>query len=385
MTAEVSRPAPSTALPWSVRRQYLHVFASAGCVLPFVSYVLSDLGWRPAAIGIGAALLGVSAAAAGPAWGSFDDRTGRAFGGALFASALAAVAVFAAVSAHGVGRPWLVWAALALFGATAGPLEALLTTSVMSGGSEGRLGSFRAFGSVGWVLGLALGASALTVITSNPGATFVVAAVLAATGPRPRRPVSEHDRDRARAGPPVRAVLAVIALTWPVAFAMEPMVQLSAGWAHSDLRAGPFVASAPLAIAAALELPAFPLVDRLSDRYGARTIALLALPPLAVSWVVLAIWPGRIALFAVQPLIALTFALWFVGQAKLLAAAVAPARLAAAQTLGSLLSLGILGPAATAIGGFIAQQTDYRVMFVVMSSVAAFGLVVGQLGSSIRG
>jgi hypothetical protein len=81
----------------------------------------------------------------------------------------------------------------------------------------------------------------------------------------------------------------------------------------------------------------------------------------------------------------LTFALWFVGQAKLLGAAVAPARLAAAQTLGSLLSLGLIGPAATAIGGFIAQQSGYRVMFVVMSSVAAFGLLAGQFRSSSRG
>jgi MFS family permease len=145
------------------------------------------------------------------------------------------------------------------------------------------------------------------------------------------------------------------------------------------------VASAPLAIAAALELPAFPLVDRLTDRYGPRTVALLGLPLLALSWAVLAIWPGRVALFAVQPLIALTFALWFVGQAKLLGAAVPPARLAAAQTLGSLLSLGLIGPVATVIGGVIAQQSDYRVMFVVMSSVAAFGFVAGQLRSSISG
>jgi MFS family permease len=177
-------------------------------------------------------------------------------------------------------------------------------------------------------------------------------------------------------------VLAVLVVTWPVAFALEPMVQLSAGWAHADLRAGAFVASAPLAIAAALELPAFPLADRLADRYSARTVALLGLPPLAVSWLVLALWPGRIALFAVQPLVALTFALWFVGQAKLLAAGVSSARLAAAQTLGSLLSLGVIGPAATVVGGLVAQQAGYRSMFVVMALIAALGCAAGRLGSS---
>jgi MFS family permease len=384
VTAEIGRRTDAS-ISWRVRRQYLHVFGSAACVLPFVSYVLSDVGWRPAAIGIGTALLGITGAAAGPVWGAFDDRTGRAFGAALLASAVSAALIFAAVTARDVGRPWLVWLALALFGATAGPLEALLTTSVMFSNPDGRVGSFRLYGSLGWVVGVGLGASALSMITGNPGATFVVAALVAVTGPRARRAVSERAGQQAPFRPPVRAVLAVLAVTWPVAFALEPMVQLSAGWAHADLRAGPFAASAPLAIAAALELPAFPLADRLADRYSARTVALLGLPPLAVSWLVLALWPGRIALFAVQPLVALTFALWFVGQAKLLAAGVSSARLAAAQTLGSLLSLGVIGPAATVVGGLVAQQAGYRSMFVVMALIAALGCAAGRLGSSQTG
>lgn len=367
---------------WRLRRQYLHVFASAACVIPFVSYVLSDLGWRPGGIGLATGLLGLTAAAAGPVWGALDDRTGRAFGPALSASAVAAAAVFLAVSWPPLDTPWLVCVALGLFGATAGPLEPLLTTSLIARRIR-RLGGFRAYGSLGWVVGLALGGLAITLAVHRPGSTFLLAAALAVTGPRSRRTVPaapKHARPALR--PPWRAVLRVMMFTWPVAFALEPMVQLSAGWAHADLHAGPFVAAAPLGVSAALELPAFALVDRLADRRTPRAVALLGLPPLALAWALLAALPNRFMLFAVQPLVAVTFALWFVGQARLLAAAVEPNRLASAQTLGSLLSLGVIGPLGSIIGGAVAQHSDYRVMFEAMSAVAGVGLLINVVWSS---
>ena len=48
-------------------------------------------------------------------------------------------------------------------------------------------------------------------------------------------------------------------------------------------------------------------------------------------------------MLAVQPLIAVSFSLLFVGQSRLLAAAVPPDRQASAQTLGSALSNGVGG------------------------------------------
>ena len=106
-------------------------------------------------------MVGIAGTLTSPAWGWLDDRTSWAPRAALLATAVAAVA-----AALTLGRsPHLVtWAALALFGIAEGPLDALLTTRVLSSGIHGsRLGRVRSFGSLGWVVGLGLAATVLTL------------------------------------------------------------------------------------------------------------------------------------------------------------------------------------------------------------------------------
>ena len=168
------------------------------------------------------------------------------------------------------------WIALGLFGAADGPLDALLTTRVLASGLHGsRLGAVRSFGSLGWVVGLALAATALTVWPQHAEWVLVVAALAMVTAPFSwgrREPAAGgrqrigacRRRDATGRRLPVRAVLGVLAVTFPISLTMSTLVQFTAGWAHQELSAGPFLALAPIALSALLELPVFPLVDRLA-------------------------------------------------------------------------------------------------------------------------
>jgi hypothetical protein len=366
-------------------RLYLHLFASVACVMPVASYVLTTFGWRPADIGIGTAVLGIAGTLSSPFWGRLDDRTSWAPRAAVLASAVAAV-----LAALTLGRlpHAATWIALALFGAAEGPLDALLTTRVLASGLHGsRLGAVRSFGSLGWVVGLALAATVLTVWPEHAEWVLIAAAVAAITSPfswgrRASEPPDTTPEGSGTPAPrklPVRPVLGVLAVTFPSSVAMSTIVQFTAGWAHQELSAGPFLALAPIALAALLELPVFPLVDRLIRARTPLLVTVLAGPPLAIATAVLALFPSSASMLAVQPLIAISFSLLFVGQSRLLAAAVRADQQASAQTLGSALTGGVGGLLAGVVGGRVADTLGYGGLFSCLVALTVTGTAIGGL------
>jgi hypothetical protein len=80
---------------------------------------------------------------------------------------------------------------------------------------------------------------------------------------------------------------------------------------------------------------------------------------------------------AVQPLIAISFALWFVGQSRLLARSVPSDRQASAQTLGSALSGGGAGLVAGVVGGHLADSFGYGGLFAWLAAAVLAGTAVG--------
>lgn len=372
--------APAVRFP----RLYLHLFASAACVLPVASYVLATFDWRPADIGIATAVVGVAGTVATPAWGWLDDRTTWAPRAALLAAAVSAVA-----AALTLGRfpHAATWVALALFGIAEGPLDALLTTRVLASGLHGsRLGRVRSFGSLGWVVGLGLAATSLSLWPDHAEWVWVVAAVTAVTAPRywgdrstrPGPDAAAAGRGRLPLGP----VLRVLVVTFPTAMAMSALVQFTAGWAHQDLSAGPFLALAPIALSAALELPVFPWVDRLVRTRPPLVAAVMAGPFLALATALLALFPSSGTMLGVQPLIAVSFSLWFVGQSRMLALAVPAGRQASAQTLGAALSGGVGGLLAGVVGGHLADSVGYRGLFASLAVLTIAGSVVGLVAAA---
>jgi MFS family permease len=174
-------------------------------------------------------------------------------------------------------------------------------------------------------------------------------------------------------------VLGVLAFTFPTAVVMAAVVQFTAGWAHEVLVAGPFLALTPIALSAALELPAFPWVDRMAHRYPALLLAVLAGPPLAVATAALALFPSTVVMIAVQPLVAVSFALLFVGQSRMLARSVDAGRQASAQTLGAALSTGFGGLLAGTVGGRLAQAAGYDGLFAALGVIALVGVAPGVM------
>jgi len=354
---------------------YLHLYVTAACVLPVTSYILSTFGWRAGDIGVGTALVGIAGTATSPFWGRLDDRTSWAPRAGIVGCAVAAIAM-----AVTLGRfpHWTTWLTLAVFGACEGPLDALLTTRVLADTALApRLGTLRSLGSLGWVLGLAIAATILTLWPAHSQWVLVAAAVSAVTAPRSwgRHRKVEDDGPAPPDGErlPVRSVLVVLALTVSTPIVMSALIQFTAGWAHQGLSAGPFLALAPIALSAALELPAFPWVDRLARGRSPLVLAALAGPPLAVSTGLLALAPSRFTVLAVQPLVAISFCLWYVGQSRMLAACAPPSRQASAQTLGSALSSGSASLLAGVVGGQLADALGYGGLFAVLAGVALAG------------
>lgn len=369
--------ARSTDLERRLRRQYLHAFVSAACVGPFLSYVLADAGWGPRDIGYATAVLTASAVLTAPAWGWLDDLLdGGAARLSLVTTAVAAALVTLCVLEF--DRPATL-VAIALLGSASGSIEALLTTRTLRDpGTAGKLGATRSLGSVGWIVGLGLGGALLT-FTRQTSLVFLLAGAAALTAPRPpRQPVASAGAvpaGRRRPRPPLRAVLWVLSITFPLPLCTAGLIYFTAGWARDDLGAGPLVAVAPLALSAALELPAFVAVDRFARRLDATWLCALAFPPLALACLGLAMWPGRGALFAVQPLVAMSFTLWFVGQSRLMAERVSAHQLASGLTLLSTLGRGIAGPLAGIAGGAVATAGGYGALFWAMSVVCVLGFL----------
>lgn len=366
-----------------LRRQYLHVFAAAACVGPFLSFVLAGQGWPPSHIGVTAALLTAGGVVTAPWWGRLDDRhPGRAARVSLLAATGAAVLLAVALQTSEVP---LVWAGALLLGAASGSLDPLLTSAALrDAGTAAALGRIRSAGSVGWILGLAAGGAVLTFAPES-AAVVLVAALATLTAPRPKAHPGDatpephpttHPDHAARPhphGPAWRRAVLVLSLTLPIPITTSAFVYFTAGWARSELGAGPLLAVAPLALAAALELPAFVLVDRFARRLRPIDLVLLAYPPLIVAAALVALIPELVTLLAVQVLVAVAFALWFVGQSRLIAEMSPPGQMASGQALIANLSRGIAGPLAGLAGGVLATGLGYTGMFATLAALAIAG------------
>lgn len=374
-------PAPpvhaSRHLEHRLRRQYLHAFVAAACVGPFLSYVLTDEGWSPRQIGYATAVLTASAVITAPAWGWADDTLrGGAARLSLVTTAVAAGLLTVSVLELGTTA---TLASVALLGSASGSIEALLTTHTLRDPrTAAKLGATRSLGSVGWILGLFLGGLLLTV-TGHPALVFLLAGAAALTAPtQPRRERTQKvERPEVGKRPhlPLREVLYVLSITFPLPLCTAALVFFTAGWARDDLGAGPLAAVGPLAFSAALELPAFLVIDRLARRLGAGWLCALAFPPLGLAALTLSLLPSRGVLFAVQPLVAISFTLWFVGQSRLMAQRVPARQLASALTLLSTLGRGIAGPLAGIAGGALAAAGGYSALFLAMAGVCALGFL----------
>jgi hypothetical protein len=81
----------------------------------------------------------------------------------------------------------------------------------------------------------------------------------------------------------------------------------------------------------------------------------------------------------VQPLVAVSFCLWYVGQSRMLSESVPADRQSSAQTLGSAASSGVASLLAGVAGGQLANAVGYGGLFGALAAVSLAGSALGAV------
>ncbi|WP_354191316.1 hypothetical protein [Arthrobacter sp. UYCu712] len=232
-----------------------------------------------------------------PMWGVLDDKanglgTRLASGVAAFSCALLWIC-----AKWGPSGEFAVIAGLALFGASSGGIEPLISAHIQRLQLIGKYPSLRLFGTGGWVLGLA--AASLAVITGTLEAVYLLAGLLfgylliaSSSG---HMTVPERGKTQWRLPRPV-VLFVLIGLPIPISAYVYLVFSAAAFQSLGLSNAGaPFIT---LLLMAALEVPAFLLVQKIIPGHGLLPLYALAMACLALSWLALMAADGNILLQA---------------------------------------------------------------------------------------
>lgn len=367
----------------SFRRGYAAVFCVAAVIGPFVSYVLAGHGWGTAGIGTALALFTLSGTIGAPFWGWLDDRRpGRAAGLAVPATAAACLAL-STVTVLAPENRTVVTVVLAGVGFFSGALESLVTAAVARARQLHALGSLRTAGSWGWIVGLVAATAALSA--GLGGGVFALGAVAAGVGLPFAALLGPAARSLSVPGsalppPTINRLLplaGILLLGLPIPVATFTLMYFITGWVRTSWGSEPVIAVLPLILAAALEVPALLVADRLIRLVSPLTAIRVALFLLVLAWTGVATWPTLHMVLLVQPVVALMTACWLVGQAHAVAGSAAGATvgrdlaLAAAAAKGGSAVLAGLG------GGLVSQQFGIEAVFALEAALAAVALAAG--------
>lgn len=293
-----------------VRSRLLTLFAGTALVIPTTSYLCAQWGWSPAATGAAVSLMTGAAVVSAPMWGVLDDKLNGL--GMRLASGVAAIScvLLWICATWGPAGGLAVTISLALFGASSGGIEPLISAHIQRLQLMGNYPGLRLFGTGGWVLGLA--AASAGVITGTLEAVYLLAGALfgylliaSSSGnvTAPQRGPTQWRLPR----PVVWFVL--IGLPIPVSAYVYLVFSAAAFESLGVLHPGaPFIT---LLLLAVLEVPAFLLVQKIIPGHGLLPLYAVALGCLALSWLALMVADGNILLQAAALAThALAAALW---------------------------------------------------------------------------
>jgi len=373
----------------SLRFYYFASFAAFGVYAPFFPRWLEARGVRGLAMGAVAALLPALGVLGPPAVGLLADALGLRGSLLRIACAGAGLAIGALGLAGAAGAPLgfgAIFAGVLVFAAFRSPMTMLADVVAMerAAGAGTTYGKLRLWGSVGFLLAAVAGGRALD--PDRAGALpLAIAALLAATT---AAAWSLPARPDARRLPVLREAGALLAAP---DFAVFLVISLLAQVAHAghdlclslhlrDRGASDAVAGSAWAIGVVFEVGLMVFVDRLVARFSAPRLLVLALFGAAARWALIASVSSLPALLALQPLHAISFALWWLASLAFVKGR-APARaLATAQGLFSA-AVG-----AGAVLGMLAWGVVYRraggvAVFGAASAIALLAALVASAWS----
>lgn len=140
----------------------------------------------------------------------------------------------------------------------------------------------------------------------------------------------------------------------------------------------PWGVALPLMLLAVLELPALTAAHHLHVRHGSKQVLLFAHLLASAAFAIAATQTNLVGLLVIQPLLALAFACWFVGQTSLIAE-LAGGALGLGQSLAAVATKGVAGMLVGIFGGRIIDNYGFTWLFTAVSLALLVGAVASRL------
>lgn len=374
----------------ALRLYYFAGFAALGAYAPFFPRWLEARGVSGLSMGAVAALLPALGVLGPPAAGLVADALGLrgsilrlacagaclSMGGLGLAGALGAELTFA-----------VIFAAMLVYAAFRSPMVMLADVVAMERAPAAgtTYGALRLWGSIGFLAAAALTGRALDVRAPGP-LPLLIAALLGVTllaawplpaKPDPRRLPVLREARALLAAPDFRAFLGACFLAQIAHSGHDLCLSLHL----RDRGASDATAGLGWAIGVIVEVFLMARAERLVARFGAPRLVVFALGGATVRWVLLATVTSLPVLLALQPLHAVSFALWWVAALAHVKARAPAGALATAQGLYSA-TLG-----AGSVAGMLAWGAVYRraggvVVFGAAAIIAAVATITAASWAS---
>lgn len=363
---------------WRLSGFYLFYFASLGALVPYWSVYLRSLDFSVAEIGELIAILMATKIIAPNVWGWIADNTGRRMAIVRLASLFSAIA-FAGVF-FGSGYWWLVGVMTVFsffWNASLPQFEA--TTMSHLGEDTHRYSSIRLWGSVGFILAVALlgwlieaqGESVLPLVISLLFFGIWLSSLVVPESAAGHLPLDQEPLRQVLSRPVVVSLLLVCFL-----------IQASHGpyyaffsiyledYGYSPSRIGQL-----WALGVAGEIGVFLMMTRLLPRFGPRRLLLAALGLTSLRWLLIAGFAGSVeTIVFAQTLHAASFGLYHAVAIYLIHSLFTGAHQGRGQALYSSVSFGAGGAFGALVSGYlwIGIGPESMYLFAAVLSLSAF-------------
>jgi PPP family 3-phenylpropionic acid transporter len=374
----------------ALRLYYFASFAAFGAYAPFFPRWLEARGVRGLSMGAVAALLPALGVLGPPAAGIVADALGLRGSILRVACAGACLSIGALGLAGALGASLgfaLIFGCMFVYAAFRSPMVMLADVVAMERAAPAgtTYGALRLWGSVGFLAAAALVGRVLDVHAAAP-LPLAIAALLAVTflaawplpaKPDPRRLPVVREAKALIAAPDFRAFLAACFLGQLAHSGHDLCLSLHL----RDRGASDATAGLGWALGVVVEVVLMARAERLVARFGPPRLVVFALAGASLRWTLLAVVTSLPVLLALQPLHAISFALWWVASLAQIKARAPVGALATAQGLYS----AVLG--AGSVAGMLAWGALYRraggtIVFGAAAVVAAVATITAASWAS---
>ena len=366
---------------WRLSGFYLFYFASLGALIPYWSLYLKSLDFSITEIGQLMAILMATKIVAPNVWGWIADHTGRRMMIVRVASLLAVLAFAGVFAGHGFWWRVLVMTIFSFFwNASLPQFEA--TTMNHLGENSSRYSSIRLWGSVGFILSVAVlgpllgwfGTSLLPVILAVLFAFIWLSSLSVPESAAGHLPLDQEPLRQVIRRP---LVLSLLGVSFLVQASHGPYYAFFSLYLE-DYGNSTAVIGQLWALGVLAEIGVFLLMPRLLPRFGARKLLLVALTLTSLRWLLIAGFAASPAVIVfAQTLHAASFGLYHAVVIFMVHSLFVGAHQGRGQALYSSISFGAGGAAGSLASGYLWSDVgpESMYLFAAVASLCALLLV----------